>query len=160
MPGDSKATLSVLTGEAILAGAFDRLRSRLVAMINRRVSTKLAARIDPEGVVHDAFLRARLRWQALTPKPDDLDAWIYGQVLDRFREVVRSALGPEHDVDRDIAWAEGSAAPLAEHLVHLGVIVPIIWVELVFPIPLWPPTREDHHAWSQARAGRTDRGTT
>jgi len=122
MPGDSNTTLSVLTGEAILAEAFDRLRPRLVAMVGRRVGNKLAARIDPEGVVQDSFLRARPRWQALSPKPNDLDAWVYAQVLDRFREVVRGALGPEHDVDRDIAWPDGSAAPLAEHLVdsHTG----------------------------------------
>ena len=117
MPGDSKPTLSFLTGEAMLADAFQRLRPRLLAMIGRRIGSKLAARIDPEGVVQEAFVRARPRWQALTPKPDDLDAWIYAQVLDRFREVVRSALGPEHNVDRDVAWPEGSAAPLAEHLV-------------------------------------------
>jgi RNA polymerase sigma-70 factor (ECF subfamily) len=117
MPGDSKTTLSFLTGEAILAEAFERLRPRLLAMVGRRIGSKLAARIDPEGVVQEAFLRARPRWQSLTPKPDDLDAWIYAQVLDRFREVVRGALGPEHNVDRDVAWPEGSAAPLAEHLV-------------------------------------------
>jgi RNA polymerase sigma-70 factor (ECF subfamily) len=117
MPGDSKPTLSFLTGEAMLADAFQRLRPRLLAMITRRIGSKLAARIDPEGVVQEAFVRARPRWQALTPKPDDLDAWVYAQVLDRFREVVRGALGPEHNVDRDVAWPEGSAAPLAEHLV-------------------------------------------
>ena len=122
MPGDSKVTLSFLTGEAILTEAFQRLRPRLVAMINRRISTKLAARLDPEGVVHEAFVRARPRWQALTPKPDDLDAWVYAQVLDRFREVVRRELGPEHDVDRDVAGPEGPSAPLAEYLIdsHTG----------------------------------------
>jgi RNA polymerase sigma-70 factor (ECF subfamily) len=117
MPGDSKTTLSFLTGEAILTEAFERLRPRLVAMINRRISSKMAARIDPEGVVQESFVRARPRWQALSPKPDDLDAWIYAQVLDRLRELVRGAMGPEHDVDRDIAVLAGSAAPLAENLV-------------------------------------------
>src|SRR5262245_1832310 len=117
MAGDSKTTLSVLTGEAILAGAFDRLRPRLLAMIHRRIGSKLALRIDPEGVVQEAFVRARPRWQALTPKPDDLDAWVYRQVLDRLRELIRGAMGPERDVDRDVAWPEGSVAPLAEHLV-------------------------------------------
>jgi RNA polymerase sigma-70 factor, ECF subfamily len=117
VPGDSKTTLTFLTGEAIFTAAFERLRPRLVAMINRRISTRLVARIDPEGVVQEAFIRARPRWQALTPKPADLDAWVYGQVLDRFKEVVRGALGPEHNVVRDIAWQDGSVAPLAEHLV-------------------------------------------
>ena len=117
MPEESKPTLSYLTGEAILAEAFERLRPRLLAMIRRRISTKLAVRIDPEGVIQDAFLRARPRWQALTPKPDDRDAWVYAQVADRLIELVRGALGPEHDVDRDRARPEGSAAPLAEQLV-------------------------------------------
>jgi RNA polymerase sigma-70 factor (ECF subfamily) len=112
VPRDSKTTLSNLTGEVVLAAAFDRLRPRLLALLNRRISSKLAARIDPEGVVHEAFLRARPRWHDLTPKPDDLDAWIYAQVLDRFREVARAALGPQHDVDREVP-----AAPIAEHLV-------------------------------------------
>jgi RNA polymerase sigma-70 factor (ECF subfamily) len=117
MPGESKTTLSFLTREAVLAGAFDRLRPRLVAMINRRISTKLAARIDPEGVVQEAYVRARPRWRELSPKPDDLDSWVYGQVIDRLRERVRGAMGPEHAIDREIAWPDGSAAPLAEHLV-------------------------------------------
>ena len=117
MPGISKATLSTLTSDAILAGAFDRLRPRLLAMIGRRIGSKLALRIDPEGVIHDAFVRARPRWPALIPRPDDLDAWIYGQVRDRLIELIRGALGPEHNVDRDIAWPDGAAAPLAEHLV-------------------------------------------
>jgi len=109
MPGDSKTTLSSLTGDAILVAAFERLRPRLLAMILRRVSSKMAARIDPEGVVQDAFVRARPRWQALSP-------------LDRLREVIRGAMGPEHDVDREIGGSHGSAAGLADHLVdsHTG----------------------------------------
>jgi RNA polymerase sigma-70 factor (ECF subfamily) len=122
MPSDSESTLSILTGEAILAGAFERLRPRLLAMIGRRISSKLAARIDPEGVVQESFIRARPRWQVLTAKPDDVDTWIYAQVLDRLREVVRSALGPQRSVDRDIDWPDDSHAPLAERLVdsHTG----------------------------------------
>jgi DNA-directed RNA polymerase specialized sigma24 family protein len=113
----SKPSLTDLTGEAILAAAFDRLRLRLLAMIERRIGRKMAARVDPEGVVQDAFIRARPRWLACNPKPADLDAWVYGQVLDRLIELVRSALGPEHDVARDSPWPDGSAAPLAEHVV-------------------------------------------
>jgi RNA polymerase sigma-70 factor, ECF subfamily len=117
MPPDRDPMLSALTGEAVLAGVFERLRPRLLAMIGRRIGSKLAARIDPEGVVQDAYLRARPRWQAMSPKPADLDAWVYGQVLDRLVELIRGSLGPEHDVDRDIPWPDGSAVPLAEHLV-------------------------------------------
>jgi RNA polymerase sigma-70 factor (ECF subfamily) len=117
MPKSSRTSLTDLTGEAILSGPFERLRPRLLAMVERRVGRKLAARIDPEGVVNDAFIRARARWQALAVRPSDLDGWIYGQVVDKLIEVLRSALGPERDVTRDIPWPDGSAAPLAEHLV-------------------------------------------
>ena len=113
----SKPSLTDLTGEAVLSGAFERLRPRLLAMVERRVGRKLAARVDPEGVVQEAFLRARPRWQALSPKPADLEAWVYGQVVDRLIELIRGALGPERDVAREVAWPEGSAAPLAQHLV-------------------------------------------
>lgn len=117
MPDDSNPTLSVLAGEAILAGAFERLRPRLLAMIDRRVGSKLAARIDPEGVVQEAYLRARPRWLGQEPRPADLDAWVYGQVLDRLRERIRGALGPMRDAGRDVPWPDDSLAPLAEHLV-------------------------------------------
>ena len=109
--------LSDLTGEAVLSGTFERLRPRLLAMVDRRLGRKLAARVDPEGVVQEAYLRARKRWQELNPKPTDLDAWVYGQVRDRLIEVVRIAHGPERNVDRDIAWLGGLADPLAEYLV-------------------------------------------
>jgi RNA polymerase sigma-70 factor (ECF subfamily) len=117
MPGHSKPTLSFLTAEAILAEAFERLRPRLLAMVGRRVGSKLATRIDPEGVIQEAYLRARPRWQAMGPKPDDIDVWVYGQVVDRLIELVRGALGPERNVDREVHWADGTATPLAEHLV-------------------------------------------
>jgi RNA polymerase sigma-70 factor (ECF subfamily) len=106
-----------LTGEAVLSWAFEQLRPRLLAMIHRRIGRKLATRVDPEGVVQDAYVRARPRWHALEPKPTDVHTWVYGQVHDRLTEVVRSALGPERDVNRDAAWSDGSADPLVERLV-------------------------------------------
>jgi RNA polymerase sigma-70 factor (ECF subfamily) len=122
MPGDPKPTLTVLTEEAVLAAAFDRLRPRLMAMIARRISSKLAVRIDPEEVLQEAYLRAMRRRQDMGSGPTDLDAWVYRQVNDRLIELIRGALGPERDVDRDLPWPDGSAAPLAEHLVdsHTG----------------------------------------
>lgn len=117
MPDDPKRMLSALADEAVLAGAFERLRPRLLAMIGRRVGSKLAARIDPEGIVQEAYLRARPRWQSREARPADLDAWVYGQVLDRLRERIRGALGPGRDAGRDVPWPDETASPLAEHLV-------------------------------------------
>ncbi|MGE3821344.1 MAG: RNA polymerase sigma factor [Isosphaeraceae bacterium] len=119
MAKSSESSLSQSIDEAILSGAFERLRPRLLAMVDRSIGHKLAARIDPEGVVQDAYLRALPRWLKLDSKPADLDAWVYGQTRDRLIEVIRSAVGPERDVGRDVAWAGagGSADPLAERLV-------------------------------------------
>ncbi|MFO0950564.1 MAG: sigma-70 family RNA polymerase sigma factor [Isosphaeraceae bacterium] len=121
MPDDSKTTLSSLAQEAAqeaaLTSAFERLQPRLLAMIGRRVSSKLAARVDPEGVVQETFIRARQRWLVLDPKPADLDAWIYRQALDRLTERVRSALGKEHDVDREVPWQDGASGALVDHMV-------------------------------------------
>ena len=117
MPRFFRPSLSDLTGEAMLSSAFERLRPRLLAMIGRRIGHKLAARVDPEGVVQDAYLRAQARWAGMNPRPADLDVWIYGQVRDRLIERVRAALGPERDADRDIGWPDESAAPLADLLV-------------------------------------------
>ena len=64
----SNKSLPDLTGEAILSGAFERLRPRLLAMIDRRIGRKLAARIDPEGVVHEALPPRPTRWQAIEPE--------------------------------------------------------------------------------------------
>lgn len=123
MPDHSDPTLSALTEEAILTGAFERLRPRLLAMIERRVGPKLAAKIDPEGVIQEALLRARPRWQDLgAARPEDLNAWVYRQVLDRLIERIRAVLGPQRDASREVAWPDHSAAPLAEQMVdsHTG----------------------------------------
>ncbi len=122
MPRDSKPSLEDLTGEAILAGAFDRLRPRLLAMIGRRIGPRLAARVDPEAVVQDAYLRARDRWRAMEARPEDLDVWIYGQVIDRLNELIRSALGPKHDARREVPGRGPAADPMVDALAdsHTG----------------------------------------
>ncbi|MFO0892576.1 MAG: sigma-70 family RNA polymerase sigma factor [Isosphaeraceae bacterium] len=112
-----KAPVDEPTGEVNLSTEIERLRPRLLAMIDRRVGRRLATRIDPEGVIQDTFVRASSRWQAMDPKPADIDAWIHRQVVDRLIEVIRGALGPTRDVDRDVPWPCNSADPLAEHLV-------------------------------------------
>jgi RNA polymerase sigma-70 factor (ECF subfamily) len=122
MPRPLHPSFSDSTGKAVVSGLFELLRPRLIAMVERRVGLKLALRIDPEGVVQDAFLRAQIRWASLDPKPKDPVVWVFGQVHDRLVEQVRSALGSEQNVDQDVPWPSGSAAPLAEHLVdsHTG----------------------------------------
>ena len=108
-----------------LAEAFQRLRPRLIGFIGRRIGSELAVRIDPEGVIHEAYVRALPRWQGMTAKPDtfDVEAFVYRQVLDRLIELTRSALGPERDVRKTFRSPNtGAGDELADHFVdsHTG----------------------------------------
>jgi RNA polymerase sigma factor (sigma-70 family) len=114
---DEPSTLSQLVDEAILTQAFMAAWPRLVAMAQRRVGAGLAARVDPEGVVQNAFLRARQRWTEATEKPADVHCWIYGIVRDQATDEIRAALGPNRDAGRDQPWPDGSVAQLALRLI-------------------------------------------
>ena len=47
---------------ALLGRLFEEHRPRLLAMVQRRIDPALAARVDAEGILTDAFLLARRRW--------------------------------------------------------------------------------------------------
>ncbi len=95
-----------------LAERFEYLRPRLLAIVQRRISAKLAARLDPEGILHDAFIRALSRWAKNPCKPAQVNAWIYRQVLDQLTEATRAALGTTRDAARDVPLPEESAFQL------------------------------------------------
>jgi len=51
--------MSLVADLAILAPLLDECRPRLLAMVRRRLPTSLAARVDPEDILSEAFLNAR-----------------------------------------------------------------------------------------------------
>ena len=116
MATELKFSLSELTSEAQFAALFDAKRSQMLAVLRRRISSKLAARVDPEGIIQDAFVRALPRWMGLSEKPADVDAWIWGQLMSRYSEVIRAALGATRDVARECAWPDESVAELKHKL--------------------------------------------
>lgn len=105
-----------LADEAELARAFQSYRPRLMALIQRRIDGKLTARIDVEGVLQEAFLRARRKWPGYDPR-NDLYGWLYGIVRDRLIETIRSLTGPTRDAGRDIPWPEDSTAKMLDLVV-------------------------------------------
>jgi RNA polymerase sigma-70 factor, ECF subfamily len=109
-------------GDDRLDEAFQRLRPRLLAFIGRRIGKELAVRIDPEGVVQEAYQRAQRRWRAMTTKPSKPDAFVRDQVLDRLIEVTRAALGREQDVRKAVRFLFGTSGDLADGFVdsHTG----------------------------------------
>jgi RNA polymerase sigma-70 factor (ECF subfamily) len=111
------STLSELVDEAVLTQAFMSAWPRLLAMAQRRVGAGLAPRVDPEGVVQNAFLRARQRWTTIAEKPADVHCWIYGVVRDQAIDEIRAALGPNRDANREQPLPDGSVAQLALRLI-------------------------------------------
>src|SRR5262249_51915503 len=75
---------------ARLGKLYEEHQPRLLAMIRRRLDPALAARISPEDVLSNAFLKARRKWaafnaqSALTPY-----AWLYRIVRDSLIEAWR-----------------------------------------------------------------------
>jgi hypothetical protein len=66
---------------------FERLlgghRHRLVAVVSRRLDASLSARLDPEGMVNDAYLRAWERWSEVRGRPGfSTFPWLYQLVRD------------------------------------------------------------------------------
>src|SRR5437016_3595865 len=70
--GGETANARAISDEQKLAQLFEANRSKLLAMVQRRLSLRLAARIDPEGILHDAFLRARKRSSGAPQPPEEL----------------------------------------------------------------------------------------
>jgi RNA polymerase sigma-70 factor (ECF subfamily) len=102
---------------ARLAQAFEEYRPRLLAMVQRRIDPALAARVAPEDIVGDAFLRARARWSTPNPAALPTYAWLYRNALDCLIEAWRSANAAGRSIRRDVPWPESSSVQLGLGLV-------------------------------------------
>lgn len=117
MPAETIRSLNSLTEEAVLTEKFEIMRPRLMAFVKRRLTGKLVKRIDPEGLIQEAFLRVHDRWSGRADERINLTGLIYRKVLDVMAESVRRECGPEHDVAREVSGPRGSSAGLADLIV-------------------------------------------
>jgi hypothetical protein len=62
---------------AALAKEFEAHRPRLLAMLRRRIDPALPPRLDPEDILGEAFLRARVKWSDHDPAVISVYAWLY-----------------------------------------------------------------------------------
>jgi RNA polymerase sigma-70 factor (ECF subfamily) len=87
-------------------------------MIRRRVGPRLIVRIDPEDVLQDVFVRASREWRSDPPPPEHREWWLYRLAWRRTIELMRAALGPTRDADRNVSapWSNESAGQLADDL--------------------------------------------
>jgi RNA polymerase sigma-70 factor (ECF subfamily) len=100
-----------------LAQVFEQYRPRLLAMVRRRLDPALAARVDPEDIVGEAFLRAQARWSTHDVAGLPTYAWLYRNALDCLIEAWRSANAAGRSIQREVRWPESSSVQLGMGLV-------------------------------------------
>src|SRR5262249_36749508 len=106
----------------VLAELFEANRPQLLAWVRGELSARLAVRIDPEGVVQDAFIRASQRWTKAENEVERIDLWLSRMVHDQLVEEIRSALGSTRNFDREAPLPDNSADQILLHLfgTHTG----------------------------------------
>jgi RNA polymerase sigma-70 factor, ECF subfamily len=111
----------IMADLAGLANLFEQHRSRLLAMVERRIDPVLALRIAPEEILHEAFLAAARRWAAFRDQPTMTPyPWLYRIVLDALLEAWRRESRACRDPRRNIPWPQQSSVQLGLHLVNPG----------------------------------------
>lgn len=115
---------------ASLGRMFEEYRPRLSAMLERRIDPSLARRVDPDDVLSEAFIVARIRWpnaaaqmQAESPgtTPSSKQyAWLYRLVLDTLIEVYRRHTRHKRDLRLDLPWPDASSIQLGLGLINQG----------------------------------------
>lgn len=106
---------------ATLGKLLEDYRPRLLAMVERRLDPKLAARLDAEEILSEAFLEARRKWPAFRQHPDRSSySWLYRIVLDCLIEAWRRNSRSPRDVTREMPWPAQSSVQLGLGLIGTG----------------------------------------
>ena len=122
MPSKSGATdLSQSAADkAAIAKCLEEHRAKLYAMLQRRLDPAISSRLDPEDILHDAFLKAYRKWPQPTQSRMTPYTWLYGIVLDCLKEAWRRETRRKRDVRRQMPWPERSSVQLGLSLISPG----------------------------------------
>jgi RNA polymerase sigma-70 factor (ECF subfamily) len=102
---------------AALARLFQEHRARLLTMLRRRIDPRLAARIDAEGVLAEAFVAARRKWPKFEGSGMSPYAWLYGIARDCLIEAWRRENREARRPDKEIPWPDRSSEQMAIGLI-------------------------------------------
>jgi len=121
MPQDDSSLPSSVADLAALGQLLQEHRPRLLAMLQRRLDPKLNPRLDPEEILHEAFLKARRRWTAFHAQPAAQPyPWLYRIALDCLIEAWRHETRSPRDVRRGMPLPEATSLQLGLGLVQRG----------------------------------------
>src|SRR5881227_1962461 len=104
MPNESSSPPGSSADLARLVEMFEAHRDKLRAMVERRLDRSLAARIDADDILSEAFLEARRRWPNFDPRATPPYVWLYGIVRERLLDAWRRATRLGRDVRREMPW--------------------------------------------------------
>jgi RNA polymerase sigma-70 factor, ECF subfamily len=127
LASDNSSVFSSVADLAMLGKLFDEHRGRLMAMIERRLSPALAARVDPEDVLSQVFIDAQRKWAAFKERTSlgatnaaaDISpyAWLYGIARDRICDTWEFETRGLRNVQLEARWPERSSMQLVMGLV-------------------------------------------
>jgi RNA polymerase sigma-70 factor (ECF subfamily) len=106
-----------LVGEmAALAQVFEEHRPRLLAMVRRRMDPAMAARVEAEEILHEAFIRAMGKRPGRDPALP-VYTWLYGIARDCLIDAWRAANAVGRSIQHEIPWPEQTSIQLGLGLV-------------------------------------------
>src|SRR5437899_2102335 len=114
LPNDS------LIDSAALGKLLEEHRPRLRAMLQRRIDPALAARIDADDILSEAFLLARRKWAGFSEAGMTPYAWLYRIALDCLIEAWRRETRGRRHPDREMPWPDRSSVQLGLNLIGTG----------------------------------------
>jgi RNA polymerase sigma-70 factor (ECF subfamily) len=105
---------------AALGKVFEEHRAKLLAMVKQRMDSALAARIDPEEILNETFLRARDRWPDFKQSGMTSYSWLYQKVLECLFDQYDRHTAQKRDIYRQRRLPRGSASQIGVGLVNRG----------------------------------------
>jgi RNA polymerase sigma-70 factor, ECF subfamily len=105
---------------AALGKLFEQHRPQLLLMVRQRLDPALASRLDAEGILAQAYLRAQKRWEAYKASGIPAYPWLYRQVLDCLCDEYDHHTCQRRNLRLEVPWPDASASQLALGLVGHG----------------------------------------
>jgi RNA polymerase sigma-70 factor, ECF subfamily len=106
---------------AELGELFERHRPRLRLLVQGRIDPPLAAKLDADDVIAEAYRAAGRRWEAFKANRQVSDfLWLYRIVGDTFVEMWRKATAGKRDAYREACWNESGSVDLGARLAAAG----------------------------------------
>jgi RNA polymerase sigma-70 factor (ECF subfamily) len=93
-----------------LEQAFAESRAKLLRMLWQRLPRELAPRVDPEEILHKAFIKAQQAWDRFERSGLRPYVWLYRIALDTLLDERDWNLRQRRDLRREVALPDGSSA--------------------------------------------------